>query len=56
MFFTHCLRFQDVFGDKIRLSSVTLEPRVDPLTSSLAAMARSCQILSTSWQPWQDSY
>ena len=33
--------------------------RVDPLTSILAVLARSCQILSTSWQPWipwQDSY
>ena len=26
--------------------------RVDPLTSILAAMARSWQILTTSWQPW----
>ena len=34
-------------------------PRVDPLTSILAVLARSCQILTTSWQPWipwQDSY
>ena len=33
--------------------------RVDPLTSILAVLARSCQILTTSWQPWipwQDSY
>ena len=33
--------------------------RVDPLTSILDVMARSCQILSTSWQtwiPWQESY
>ena len=33
--------------------------RVDPLTSIMAVLARSCQILSTSWQPWipwQDSY
>ena len=33
--------------------------RVDPLTSILAVLARSCQVLSTSWQPWipwQDSY
>ena len=32
---------------------------VDPLTSILAVLARSCQILTTSWQPWipwQDSY
>ena len=36
-----------------------IAPRVDPLTSILAVLARSCQILSTSWQPWipwQDSY
>ena len=26
--------------------------RVDPLTSILAVLARSCQILTTSWQPW----
>ena len=26
--------------------------RVVPLTSILAAMARSWQILTTSWQPW----
>ena len=33
--------------------------RVDPLTSILAVLARSCQILTTSWQPWipwQDSH
>ena len=33
--------------------------RVDPVTSILAAMARSWQTLTTSWQPWipwQDSY
>ena len=33
--------------------------RVDPLTSILAVMARSCQTLTTSWQPWvpwQDSH
>ena len=33
--------------------------RVDPLTSILAVLTRSCQILTTSWQPWipwQDSY
>ena len=33
--------------------------RVDPLTSILTVLARSCQILTTSWQPWipwQDSY
>ena len=33
--------------------------QVDPLTSILAVLARSCQILTTSWQPWipwQDSY
>ena len=33
--------------------------RIDPLTSILAVLARSCQILTTSWQPWipwQDSY
>ena len=32
---------------------------IDPLTSILAVLARSCQILITSWQPWipsQDSY
>ena len=32
--------------------------RVDPLTSIWAVLARSCQILTTSWQPWipwQDS-
>ena len=37
----------------------TLNARLDPLTSILDAMARSCQILTTSWQPWipwQDSY
>ena len=36
-----------------------LASRVDPLTSILAVLARSCQILTTSWQPWipwQDSY
>ena len=26
--------------------------RIDPLTSILAVLARSCQILTTSWQPW----
>ena len=34
-------------------------PRVDPLTSILAVLTRSCQILTTSLQPWipcQDSY
>ena len=34
-------------------------PRVDPFTSILAVLARSYQILTTSWQhwnPWQDSY
>ena len=33
--------------------------RLDPLTSILATMARSCKILATSWLPWiswQDSY
>ena len=33
--------------------------QVDPLSSILAVLARSCQILTTSWQPWipwQDSY
>ena len=33
--------------------------RVDPLTSILAVLARSCQIITTSWQPWnpwKDSY
>ena len=29
-----------------------LGTRVDPLTSILAVLARSCQILTTSWQPW----
>ena len=41
---------------KIRSGVVS---RVDPLTSILAVLARSCQILTTSWQPWipwQDSY
>ena len=36
-----------------------ISSRVDPLISILAVLARSCQILSTSWQPWiswQDSY
>ena len=46
---------------KIKLLSNWLfsTPRVDPLTSILAALARSDQILITSWQPWipwQDSY
>ena len=42
-----------VFRDRL------LIPLVDPLTSILAVLARSCQILTTSWQPWipwQDSY
>ena len=26
--------------------------RVDPRTSILAVLTRSCQILTTSWQPW----
>ena len=29
-----------------------LATRVDPLTSILAVLARSCQFLTTSWQPW----
>ena len=36
-----------------------IHTRVDPLASILAVLARSCQILTTSWQPWipwQDSY
>ena len=46
---------------KIKLLSNWLfsTTRVDPLTSILAALARSDQILITSWQPWipwQDSY
>ena len=35
-----------------------LTTRVDPLPSILAVLAGSCQILTTSWQPWipwQDS-
>ena len=31
-----------------------LYTRVDPLTSVLDVMARSCQILTTSWQPCMD--
>ena len=45
--------------EKSRKMAVFLATRVDPLTSILAVLARSCQILTTSWQPWipwQDSY
>ena len=28
----------------------------DPLTSILPVLARSCQILTTSWQPWKIIY
>ena len=50
--------FEDarIFYSEMWLYIVT---RVDPLTSILAVLARSCQILTTSWQPWipwQDSY
>ena len=40
-------------------TTVSMTTRVDPLTSILAVLARSCQILTTIWQPWipwQDSY
>ena len=43
----------------MQLSDSILTPRVDPLTSLLAVLAGSYQILTTSWQPWipwQDSY
>ena len=42
-----------------KLFSTKLVTRVDPLTSILAVLARSCQNLTTSWQPWipwQDSH
>ena len=50
-----------IFFWKTHTSSITFEyySRVDPLTSILVVLARSCQILTTSWQPWipwQDSY
>ena len=35
-----------------------MHTRVDPLTSILAVLTSTCQILTTSWQPWipwQDS-
>ena len=38
-----------VTGQKQTLLLIT---RVDPLTSILAVLVRSCQILTTSWQPW----
>ena len=47
-----------VFKQKFGLIFAIYTP-VDPLTSILAVLARSCQILTTSWQlwiPWQDSY
>ena len=32
--------------------SLIITARVDPLTSILSVLAKSCQILTTSWQPW----
>ena len=40
-------------GKLNRTSEVLMHTRVDPFTSILAVLARSCQILTTSWQ---DSY
>ena len=43
----------------VQFNIMNKSSRVDPLTSILAVLARSCQILTTSWQPWipwQDSY
>ena len=45
--------------DQTGINLTFLAARVDPLTSILAVLARSCQILSTSWErwiPWQGSY
>ena len=63
--FLNAERMQDLFQKHNSYKSVSegkynvLVSRVDPLTSILAVVARSCQILTTSWQPWipwQDSY
>ena len=43
----------------VQSKKLLLFARVDPLTSILALLARSCQILTISWQPWipwRDSY
>ena len=56
-FQTYCNKNATRTGD--REYSRTVITRVDPLTSILAVLVRSCQILTTSWQPWipwQDSY
>ena len=62
-FFVHHFRTEQNFNQQLwmfepQIWSVGIS-RVDPLTSILAVLARSCQILTTSWQPWipwQDSY
>ena len=49
----------NVLNSTKQVKTKVMIPRVDPLTSILAVLARSCQILTTSWQPWipwQDSY
>ena len=56
------LKISTVYGVNEKILSFSIYStvtRVDPLTSILAVLARSCQIRTTSWQPWipwQDSY
>ena len=53
------MRRQNKTANLFHVSESCATTRVDPLTSILAVLTRSCQILLTPWQPWiswQDSY